>query len=93
MPALVRSNSFIFPDLDFTLRRQFNKSSFRPFQRDIIQAALDGNDVFVQAATSFGKSLCFQLPAVVDQGSTFSTLGPPCAPFFSYLSLCHLYSH
>ncbi|CAJ2511726.1 Uu.00g073510.m01.CDS01 [Anthostomella pinea] len=70
MPALVRSNSFILPDLDFTLRRQFNKAGFRPFQRDIIRAALDGNDVFVQAATSFGKSLCFQLPAVVDHGIT-----------------------
>ncbi|KAI1766519.1 ATP-dependent DNA helicase [Hypoxylon sp. FL1150] len=70
MPALVRSNSFIFSDLDFTLRRQFNKTNFRPFQREIIQAALDGNDVFVQAATSFGKSLCFQLPAVMNQGIT-----------------------
>ncbi|KAI1506638.1 P-loop containing nucleoside triphosphate hydrolase protein [Biscogniauxia marginata] len=70
MPGLARSNSFILPDLDFTLRRQFGKSGFRPFQREIIQAALDGNDVFVQAATSFGKSLCFQLPAVVDQGIT-----------------------
>jgi superfamily II DNA helicase RecQ len=69
MPALVRSNSFIIPDLDFTLRQQFNKLGFRPQQREIIQATLDGKDVFVQAATSFGKSLCFQLPAVVDQGS------------------------
>ena len=43
---------------------------FRPFQREIIVAALAGNDVFVQAATSFGKSLCFQLPAVIDRGST-----------------------
>lgn len=39
-----------------------------PFQREIIEAALAGHDVYVQAATSFGKSLCFQLPAVVDQG-------------------------
>ncbi|KAJ2980064.1 hypothetical protein NUW58_g7043 [Xylaria curta] len=70
MPTLARSNSFILPDLDFTLRRQFTKTSFRPFQREIIQAALDGHDVFVQAATSFGKSLCFQLPAVVDHGIT-----------------------
>ncbi|KAI0484238.1 RecQ family ATP-dependent DNA helicase [Xylariaceae sp. FL0804] len=70
MPGLVRSDSFILPDLDFTLRRQFNKPGFRPFQREIIQAALDGKDVFVQAATSFGKSLCFQLPAVVDRGIT-----------------------
>ena len=43
----------------------------RPFQREIILAALAGNDVFVQAATSFGKSLCFQLPAVIDHGSKY----------------------
>jgi len=41
----------------------------RPLQRDVIVAALDGQDVFVQAATSFGKSLCFQLPALIDHGS------------------------
>lgn len=39
-------------------------------QKDIIDAALSGKDVFVQAATSFGKSLCFQLPAVIDHGIT-----------------------
>lgn len=39
-------------------------------QREIITAALEGHDVFVQAATSFGKSLCFQLPAIVDYGIT-----------------------
>lgn len=70
MPPLRRTNSYVTPDLDFTLRRQFNRPSFRPQQREIIQASLDGNDVFVQAATSFGKSLCFQLPAVVDHGIT-----------------------
>ncbi|KAL2142818.1 hypothetical protein VTI28DRAFT_712 [Corynascus sepedonium] len=57
-------------DIDFTLRRQFNKTTFRPYQREIILAALDGKDVFVQAATSFGKSLCFQLPAVINTGIT-----------------------
>lgn len=41
-------------------------------QRAIIDAALEGQDVFVQAATSFGKSLCFQLPAIVDLGSKLS---------------------
>lgn len=39
-------------------------------QKDIIEAALSGKDVFVQAATSFGKSLCFQLPACIDHGIT-----------------------
>ncbi|KAK7980045.1 hypothetical protein PG989_012502 [Apiospora arundinis] len=70
MPPLKRSNSYVIRDLEFTLRSQFNKTEFRPQQRDIIQAALDQKDVFVQAATSFGKSLCFQLPAVIDQGIT-----------------------
>lgn len=73
MPPLKRSNSYVIRDLDFTLRSQFNKAEFRPQQRDIIQAALDQKDVFVQAATSFGKSLCFQLPAVIDQGSKLHT--------------------
>jgi len=46
-----------------------NQTEFRPVQREVIEAALDGNDVFLQAATSFGKSLCFQLPACIDYGS------------------------
>lgn len=57
-------------DLEFTLRRVFHKPSFRPLQREIILAALANHDVFVQAATSFGKSLCYQLPAVVNHGVT-----------------------
>ncbi|CAG1995824.1 hypothetical protein SNK03_13554 [Fusarium graminearum] len=68
MPPLKRSNSCT--DIGFTLRHQFHKGDFRPHQREIIEAALDGYDVYVQAATSFGKSLCFQLPAVIDQGIT-----------------------
>lgn len=46
------------------------KLQYRPVQREVITAALQGHDVFLQAATSFGKSLCFQLPAVVDFGIT-----------------------
>ncbi|KAF2718195.1 ATP-dependent DNA helicase [Polychaeton citri CBS 116435] len=57
-------------DVDFTLRKIFGKHSFRPLQREVIVAALEGQDVYLQAATSFGKSLCFQLPAVVDLGIT-----------------------
>lgn len=39
-------------------------------QKDVIESTLQGQDVYLQAATSFGKSLCFQLPAVVDTGIT-----------------------
>lgn len=59
-----------FTDIDFTLRRVFRRAYFRPYQREIITAALQGHDVFVQAATSFGKSLCYQLPATISHGIT-----------------------
>jgi RecQ family ATP-dependent DNA helicase len=57
-------------DIDFTLRRVFRKKAFRPLQREVIIATIEGHDVFLQAATSFGKSLCFQLPASVATGIT-----------------------
>ncbi|KAI7322771.1 ATP-dependent DNA helicase, partial [Hortaea werneckii] len=57
-------------DIEFTLRKVFGKTGFRPVQREVIVASLEGRDVFLQAATSFGKSICFQLPAVVDVGIT-----------------------
>ncbi|KAH9881326.1 hypothetical protein IAQ61_000049 [Plenodomus lingam] len=59
-----------YSDIDFTLKRVFKKPVFRPLQREVIIATLEGEDVFLQAATSFGKSLCYQLPAVVDFGIT-----------------------
>ncbi|KAJ6172111.1 hypothetical protein N7470_001178 [Penicillium chermesinum] len=58
------------PDLEFYLHRVFRKQAFRPLQREVITAAVDGHDVFLQASTSFGKSLCFQLPAVISNGLT-----------------------
>ncbi|KAI9367914.1 P-loop containing nucleoside triphosphate hydrolase protein [Aspergillus egyptiacus] len=57
-------------DLDFYLHRVFQKKSFRPLQRDVITASIEGHDVFLQASTSFGKSLCFQLPAMTTHGVT-----------------------
>lgn len=57
-------------DIDYPLKKVFQKQAFRPLQREIIVAALEGHDIFVQAATSFGKSLCFQLPAWCSKGVT-----------------------
>lgn len=59
-----------YSNIDFTLKKVFRKPGFRPLQREVITATLEGEDVFLQAATSFGKSLCYQLPAVVDFGIT-----------------------
>ncbi|MFO0587150.1 MAG: DNA helicase RecQ [Polyangiaceae bacterium] len=50
------------------LERHFGFRSFRPLQEDIIKDALSGRDVLAILPTGGGKSLCFQLPAVVRKG-------------------------
>jgi ATP-dependent DNA helicase RecQ len=57
-------------DLLLTLKKHFGYDQFRPLQREIISDALAGRDVFVLMPTGGGKSLCFQLPALVRQGLT-----------------------
>ena len=52
------------------LKRHFGFSSFRPNQEDIVEAILSGRDVFAALPTGGGKSLCYQLPALLVDGLT-----------------------
>ena len=57
-------------ELDLLLKRTFGYGTFRPLQREIIEASLADRDVFALLPTGGGKSLCFQLPALVRPGLT-----------------------
>src|SRR2546430_2338904 len=57
-------------DLPSSLKKHFGYDEFRPLQEEIIRDALAGRDVFALMPTGGGKSLCFQLPALLRNGLT-----------------------
>ena len=51
-----------------TLKEYWGYDSFRPMQEDIVNTALEGRDVLAILPTGGGKSVCFQVPALMREG-------------------------
>lgn len=59
------------------LKGIFGFSNYRPGQKEIIEAALSGRNVFATMSTGSGKSLCYQEPAIIaPKGSTTIVVSP-----------------
>ncbi|HUL33238.1 MAG TPA: RecQ family ATP-dependent DNA helicase [Candidatus Eisenbacteria bacterium] len=70
-PQPVTASRFLHP-----LQRFWGYSTFRPRQEEIVHALDSGRDVCVVMPTGGGKSLCYQLPAVLDEKHTAVVISP-----------------
>ena len=53
-----------------TLKKVYGHQAFRPGQQELVDGLLAGRDVLGVMPTGFGKSLCYQIPALLLSGTT-----------------------
>ena len=70
IPQRMTSSTALYNRAQQVLHTRFGYSDFRPGQGNIIEAVLQGQDVLAVMPTGSGKSLCYQLPALLHDGCT-----------------------
>ena len=56
--------------MESVLKKSFGLETFRPKQKEIIQSVLNGQNTLGVLPTGSGKSLCYQVPALMFDGTT-----------------------
>jgi len=56
------------PEALAILQKYWQHNSFRSLQKEIIDSVLNGDDTFALMPTGGGKSICFQVPALMNEG-------------------------
>ena len=75
-PAPAGVSSPIDPNIQAAIRRYWGFQELRPLQADAIHAALAGRDSLVVLPTGGGKSLCYQVPPLIESSPSPSGRGP-----------------
>ena len=73
------------------LARFFGFDQFKGEQEQVVNSLMDGKNVFVIMPTGGGKSLCYQLPALVQEGTAI-VVSPLIALMKNQVDACLLYT-